>query len=252
MEEKRIKDLRMNLGLSQERFAQLLTVSLQTVRRWENGLARPLPAISLKLGDLEKKVGAARKNPAQSPVRSTVRRHGGMSMSSSTPWEATQELGLGGLFKGFGDLLDLLSRMAEEGKEEASHTGQVVSPKGTLRAVYGFNVRMGLGGKPLLEQFGNIRATERGAVVTETREPLVDLLDEGETLRVIAELPGIEEKDIQVRVEGTRVELTAESKGRKYYKEVLLPSAVEPESLASSCSNGVLELRLLKKPQVAH
>jgi HSP20 family protein len=252
MEEKRIKDIRMNLGLSQERFAQLLTVSLQTVRRWESGLSRPLPAISLKLVEVEKKAEASRRSSTRTPIRNPIRNQGGTSMSGSTPWETTQELGLGGLFKGFGGLLDLLSRMTEEGKEEASHTGQVESPKGTLRAVYGFNVRLGLGGKPLIEQFGNIRTTERGAVVTETREPLVDLLDEGDTFRVIAELPGIEERDIQVRVEGARVELAAESEGRKYHKELLLPSALEPEGLVSSYSNGVLELRLIKKPQVAH
>ena len=52
MEHTQIKEIRGRLGLSQERFAQLLGVSLQTVRRWESGLTRPLPIVSLKLEEL--------------------------------------------------------------------------------------------------------------------------------------------------------------------------------------------------------
>lgn len=51
MEDRRIKKLRLDFGLSQERFARLLVVSLQTVRRWEEGLTKPLPIMNLKLGE---------------------------------------------------------------------------------------------------------------------------------------------------------------------------------------------------------
>lgn len=60
MENKQIKGLRIELGLSQEKFAQLLGVSLQTVRRWEEGLTKPLPILSLKLEELRKRLGACR------------------------------------------------------------------------------------------------------------------------------------------------------------------------------------------------
>ena len=66
MQDKAIKGLRLELALSQERFARLLGVSLQTVRRWEAGLSRPLPFISLKLEELQRiaaSLGCALSSP---------------------------------------------------------------------------------------------------------------------------------------------------------------------------------------------
>jgi DNA-binding transcriptional regulator YiaG len=37
----RVRELRKSLGLSQENFSRLLGVAVQTVNRWENGLAAP-------------------------------------------------------------------------------------------------------------------------------------------------------------------------------------------------------------------
>lgn len=235
VEQGRIRELRTGLGLSQERFARLLDVSLQTVRRWENGLTKPLPIISLKLDELQREVGA-------------TSRKGGVPMATrKEKYQGSIELGLGGLFKGIGSLLDLVSKMAEEGQEEATRTGRVEALGGKLRGVYGLSVRVGLGRKPIIEQFGNIQETESGTVVAETREPLVDVLDEGDHLVMLVELPGVEEKDIRVKVEGDILELSASTRDRKYHKEVLLPSAVDPASLKTTYRNGVLEIRLVKQ-----
>jgi DNA-binding transcriptional regulator YiaG len=38
---KLIRDIRLNLGLSQEEFASLIGVTFSTVNRWENGHAKP-------------------------------------------------------------------------------------------------------------------------------------------------------------------------------------------------------------------
>ncbi len=83
--------------------------------------------------------------------------------------------------------------------------------------------------------------------MTETREPLVDVLDEGDRVVVLAELPGIDEKDIRLRVEGDILEIAAATRDRKYLKEVLLPALVQPETLESSYRNGILEIKLAKK-----
>ncbi len=156
------------------------------------------------------------------------------------------EMGLGGLFKGLGGLFDLVARMAEEGKEEYSRTGEVKALGGKAKGVYGLNIRMGLGGKPVLDTFGNIKATEKGPVVAEVREPLVDVLDEGDRVVVLAELPGVEAQGVHVQVRGDILELTAEGRDRKYRKEVLLPSPVDAATLESSYKNGILEVRLRK------
>jgi len=254
VEHRQIRELRGSLGLSQERFAQFLGVSLQTVRRWESGLTKPLPIISLKLEELHRETTSQRRRvggiPRAGGIPMTGARRGIEPDLGRQRGEASVELGLGGLFKGIGSLLDLVSRMVEEGKEGTTRTGEIEGLGGNLRGVYGFSLRMGLEGKPVIEQFGNIHETEAGTVVTETREPLVDVLDEGDHLAVIAELPGVEEQDIHIEIEGDILEITAESKDRKYQKDVLLPSSVDRRSLKSSFRNGILEIRLVKERPV--
>lgn len=240
MEGTSVKEIRRRLGLSQERFAQFLGVSLQSVRRWESGLTRPLPIISLRLKELEQQ--------AQGQLRRGGPAMGEENRSREQDVRLDIGLGLGGLFKGMGSLLEVVAKMADEGKEEASKTGTVEAMGGKVKGVYGFTVRLGLGGKPVVEQFGNIRETPSGAAVTETREPLVDVLDEGDHILVIAEMPGVEEKDIQVKAEGDILEITASSGERRYHKEVLLPSPVDTEKVAASYRNGILEVRLTKTP----
>ena len=229
MENKRIKGLRIELGLSQEKFAQLLGVSMQTVRRWEEGLTKPLPILNLKLEELRKRLGGA-------PLAEEKRKAGGEF-----------EFGFGSLFKGIGNLFDLVSRMTEEGEEEYTRTGEIRGLGDKAKGVYGFSVKMGLGGKPVIEQFGNIKATESGAVVAEVRDPIVDVFDEGDKLVVIAELPGVEERDIHFEVKDDILNLSAEANDRKYSKEVLLPSPVDADSAEASYKNGILEIKLRKR-----
>lgn len=38
-----IKDIRVKLGVSQEKFAQMLGVSFGTINRWERGSSKPSP-----------------------------------------------------------------------------------------------------------------------------------------------------------------------------------------------------------------
>ena len=156
--------------------------------------------------------------------------------------------GLGDLFRGIGDLIELLKDMEAEGKTEVTRSGELRG-KGRLkdlRGVYGFSVKVGLGGEPTVETFGNIKKGDEGAVVEEVREPLVDVFDEKETIRVIAELPGVEAADIKVELEGDILTIIAEGKDRKYNKEVLLPARGKRESLKTAYRNGILEVTLAR------
>jgi len=158
------------------------------------------------------------------------------------------DFGLGGLFKGIGGLFDLVSKMTEEGKEEYTRTGEIKGLGDKAKGIYGFSVRMGIGGQPTVEQFGNIKKTEKGSVeVAEVREPIVDVFDEGDYLMVIAELPGVDESDIHLEIKGDILSLKAEGKDRKYNKEVLLPSEVEADSMETQYKSGIMEIKFTKK-----
>jgi len=232
----------MRLGLSQERFAQLLGVSWQTVRRWEGGLAKPLPIMSLKIQELQMQTRTPRKAPASIPPKRAI-----PMVASQNNGQASVEIGLGGLFKGIGSFFELLSKMAREGKEEATEWRMVKGVGNSLTGVYGFSVRMGLEGMPVIQKFGNIDETDSGPMVRDTREPLVDVLDRGDNLLVAVELPGVDEKDIKLGLESDTLELAASTNSRKYHMSLQLRSTVDPHSLATSYRNGILELKLAKK-----
>jgi HSP20 family protein len=160
--------------------------------------------------------------------------------------EVNIDLGFGGLFKGLGDFLDLVSEVAEKG-EQISRSGEFkvkgLGEKG--RGVYGFSIRTDIGGMPRVERFGNIRATEEGPVVAEVREPLVDVFDEGDEIVVAAELPGVRAEEIRADVQGDILSLETTGE-RKYAKEILLSGAVDATTLRKKYRNGILELRMKK------
>ena len=105
---------------------------------------------------------------------------------------------------------------------------------------------MGIGGTPTVERFGNVQDTTEGPVVSDTREPFVDIFDEGDEVVVVAEVPGVQEEDIHLDVNGDVLALSATGPKRKYEKEILLPAAVDPAKQRRSYQNGYLELRLTK------
>jgi HSP20 family protein len=148
-------------------------------------------------------------------------------------------LGFGGLLKGLGDFMDTVSKMAEEGKSEFEKVGEISFDKAKkLKGMYGISVRIGGAGIPIVDKFGTVPETD-------VREPLVDVFDEKEVVRIIAELPGVEESDIKTEIEGNILKIRAERGDRKYEKEIELPAAVKGE-MKSRYKNGILEIELEK------
>lgn len=80
----------------------------------------------------------------------------------------------------------------------------------------------------------------------EEKEPIVDVFEEENHINVTAELPGIEEKDIKLKIEDNLLTISADTPEKKYYKEVKLPTSVEKDSVESKYRNGVLEVKLKK------
>ena len=156
------------------------------------------------------------------------------------------DVGLGGIFRGLGGFIDLLSNLSEQGGSEINRSGELGDDKKGVKAVYGFSVRVGGGGKPFIEKFGNVKDDGQGPVVEEAREPMVDVFDEGDYLLMVAELPGVDANDIKFEVKEDVLNLSATRGDRKYRKEVLLPSAVNAQAATSSYRNGVFEIKLPK------
>jgi len=103
------------------------------------------------------------------------------------------------------------------------------------------------GGKQMLLSAGTVRAAHhRGLLVEELQEPIVDVLDEGSALLVIAELPRLTDADIRVELKEARLVLSAVAGKRTYRKEIWLPSHPDPKKVRSSFHNGIVEIQVGK------
>jgi HSP20 family molecular chaperone IbpA len=79
------------------------------------------------------------------------------------------------------------------------------------------------------------------------RDPLTDIFEEKNSIRVYMELPGEEASEIKVKVNGGNVEV----RGKNFYKKIDLPSRnIDPESVTSDYKNGVLRITIQKKPEL--
>jgi len=157
------------------------------------------------------------------------------------------DFGIGGLFKGIEKLVDLAADLKEaggeikkEGEIDLSHL------KEGMKGVFGFSIKTAVGGKPIVEPFGNIKKTPKGPKVEEEREPITDLFDEKDEIRVYAEMPGVSQEDIKLDLKEDILDISVQSGDRKYHKEILLPVKVKAENLTSSYKNGILEIKIKK------
>ena len=156
-------------------------------------------------------------------------------------------LGIGGILKGLGDLVEKLDEISESG--ELSRSGEIGGAGGQTKGIYGFTVKVGLGDQqPRVEPFGNIRKDRKSGhtVVQEVREPVVDVFEQEAHVLVLAEMPGISAEDVKLDIAGDLLTITAQRGSKKYRKEVQLPESFPREKLEVACNHGVVEIKCLR------
>jgi HSP20 family protein len=95
--------------------------------------------------------------------------------------------------------------------------------------------------------------------------PAVDIYEDAQKVMLKLEVPGIDQKDLDVRVENHTLTVKGERKLEKeekeenfhrierrygsFYRAFTLPSTVDTENVAASYNAGVLKLELKKKPE---
>ena len=104
-----------------------------------------------------------------------------------------------------------------------------------------------------------------GPLTTASFVPAVDIYEDPKKVVLKLEVPGIEEKDLDVRVENNTLTVKGERKFEKdekeenfhrierrygsFYRAFTLPSTVDTEHVAASYQAGILKLELSKKPE---
>jgi len=169
----------------------------------------------------------------------------------------------------FGDVEDMLKEMEEMMERNFEHFRTSI-PKDLKRErklpdgstipewgpfVYGYSMTIGPDGKPKIREFGNVKPSidaEKSGIsrpyidVKQEREPLVDIVDTNGEIKVIVELPGVAKKDIKLRGTEDKLIISVSVPERKYFKEIDLPSKIDPKKAKTSYKNGVLEVSIAK------
>jgi HSP20 family protein len=103
------------------------------------------------------------------------------------------------------------------------------------------------------------------ALTTTTLAPPVDIYEDEHNIILKIEVPGIDEKDIDVRIQNNTLTVHDERKIKKEEKEenfrrverqygsftrsFTLPSSVDPGQVSARCDKGVLNINLAKKAE---
>ncbi len=104
-----------------------------------------------------------------------------------------------------------------------------------------------------------------GPLTTASFVPAVDVYEDNDKVVLKLEVPGVEEKDLDVRVENHTLTVKGERKFEKeekeenfhrierrygsFYRAFTLPNTVDTENVAAGYTAGVLKLELKKKPE---
>ena len=170
----------------------------------------------------------------------------------------------------FGDVDDIFREMEEMMQKEFKEFTTKL-PKDLIRErrlpdgstakewgpfVYGYSMTIGPDGKPQIREFGNVKPSlkpeapfgpRRSRVdIKEEREPLVDVISADSEVKVVAEVPGVDKNSIKLYATEKTLTISVDTPERKYYKEVDLPTSVNPKTAKSMYKNGVLEVTLTK------
>jgi HSP20 family protein len=137
-------------------------------------------------------------------------------------------------------------------KEYQAPDGSKIRQVGPI--VYGYSMTIGPDGKPKIQEFGNVKPSERGFEMggrtrprlSDEREPLVDINTTTDQVTVVLEMPGVKKEDIKINVTEDSVEVKSIDAKRKYHKNIDLPKNIDIEGVKSQFNNGILEITFNK------
>jgi HSP20 family molecular chaperone IbpA len=73
----------------------------------------------------------------------------------------------------------------------------------------------------------------------------VDIFDEKGHIKIIGEIPGVEEKDIKVNLKNDIITIKVDVSNRKYHQDLKLPCKPKGK-IEKSYKNGILEIKIMK------
>jgi len=146
------------------------------------------------------------------------------------------------IFFDFDKLEEMMDELMREFLEEPTFKERKMLRKKPL--VMGFSFRFDEKGNPIVEGFGNIKPVAPKKVEFSVREPLTAINKTKKEVIITAELPGVEEKDIKLKIEPHKVVIDVPNAENQFYKEIKLKEKVDTKNFKKTFKNGILELVL--------
>jgi len=155
----------------------------------------------------------------------------------------------------FSDFSSIFAGMEKEMMEDFERM-RGMKP-GPNAKVYGVSIKIGPDGKPIIEEFGNVkqaRPFEEPGREAEAKEkgnervPFTDVIADKDTIKVVAEMPGVKKEDIKLAMVGRdKIEIKVKTSERQYYKVVDLEEEPDEGTIDAKYNNGVLEITMKAK-----
>ena len=117
----------------------------------------------------------------------------------------------------------------------------------------------------VLDRFLNTGESDQSNVVTSQWTPRVDIREEDKRFVILADIPGVDPKDIEVHMDkgilSIKGERTAENKEQQgtftrvershglFYRRFALPDSADAGGIRAAGKHGVLEISIPKKPE---
>lgn len=117
----------------------------------------------------------------------------------------------------------------------------------------------------LFEEAFTSRGEEK-EMVASTWTPSVDIYETENELTLTAEVPGIEDKDIEIKIEDNTLSIQGERKFEKetkeenyhriersygsFYRSFTLPRNIDQDNIKAEHENGILRITMPKKPEL--
>ena len=132
-----------------------------------------------------------------------------------------------------------IARIMEDARNSAIGGSDIAKHR-----IYGFSITIGPDGEPRIERFGDVSENSGFTDKIDEWEPLIDMIEGDDEITVVAEVPGVDKKDINLDVGEDFIEIKVNNRDRKYHKKLDLPCRVNPDKSRASYKNGVLEIRI--------
>jgi HSP20 family protein len=117
-----------------------------------------------------------------------------------------------------------------------------------------------------MERSFDKRAEEGSSVATSDWVPAVDIKEEDDAFLIVADIPGVDPKDIEVHMDSGVLTIKGEKESEQkderegykrversygsFYRRFSLPDTADPEKISAKSNHGVLEVRIGKQERV--